>query len=309
LPAAITTTFNTMRVSLVRWWIIAAALLGAALVAGCGTLTLRLSYGQGPRLVYWWLDNHVDVSAAQAPAAREAIGSWFGWHRSTQLPQYAEVLAGLQPRIMEPTTPQAVCSVWHDVRMHGDVALEHALPSIATFVRTLTPGQLHNIERRFAKVNAEFREEYLQPEPAQRQRATLRRSRDRVEMLYGTLHPAQRERLVQALAASPFDPERWGAERLRRQEDILHTLRALLDDRALPAAQLQARLRALVKRLQRSPRDDYVSYQERLTAHNCAVFAEIHNAATPAQREHARVRLREWERDLREMAVAGAAPG
>jgi uncharacterized coiled-coil protein SlyX len=295
-----------MRVSLVRWRIIAAALVGAALLAGCGALTLRLSYGQGPRLLYWWLDNHVDVSAAQAPAVREAIGSWFRWHRATQLPEYADVVARLQPRIMEPTTPQAVCALWHDVRMHGDAALEHALPSIAAFVRTLTPSQLHNIERRFAKVNAEFREEHLQPEPVKRQRAALRRSRDRMEMLYGALHPAQRDRLVQALAASPFDPERWNAERLHRQEDILHTLRALLHERTLPPGQVQARLHALVKRLQSSPRDDHRAYQERLTAHNCAVVAEIHNTATPAQREHARSRLREWERDLREMAAAGA---
>ena len=295
--------------SFYRWWIIAAALLGAALLAGCGGLTLRLSYGQGPRLLYWWLDNYVDVSAAQAPVVREAIGSWFRWHRATQLPGYADLVARLQPRILEPTTPQAVCAVWHDVRAQGDVALEHALPPIATFVRTLTPGQLRNVERRFAKVNAEFRDEHLQPDTAQRQRAALRRSRDRVEMLYGPLHQAQRDRLVQALAASPFDAERWNAERMHRQEDILTTLRGLLEERTLAPAQVQARLRALVKRLQSSPRDDYRAYQERLTAHNCAVSAEIHNTATHAQREHARTRLREWERDLREMAAAGPAPG
>jgi uncharacterized coiled-coil protein SlyX len=275
-------------VSLVRWRIIAAALLGAALLAGCGGLTLRLSYGQGPRLLYWWLDNYVEVSAAQAPAVREAIGSWFRWHRATQLPGYADLVARLQPRILEPTTPQAVCGIWHDVRAQGDVALEHALPPIAAFVRTLTPGQLRNIERRFA---------------------ALRRSRDRVEMLYGPLHQAQRDGLVQAQAASPFDPERWNAERVHRQEDILTTLRGLLDERTLTPAQVQARLRALVKRLQTSPRDDYRAYQEALTAHNCAVSAEIHNTATPTQREHARKRLREWERDLREMAAAGPAPG
>ena len=295
--------------SLVRWRIIAAALLGAALLAGCGGLTLRLSYGQGPRLLYWWLDNYVEVSAAQAPAVREAIGSWFRWHRATQLPGYADLVARLQPRILEPTTPQAVCGIWHDVRAQGDVALEHALPPIAAFVRTLTPGQLRNIERRFAKVNAKFHEEHVQPDPAQRQRAALRRSRDRVEMLYGPLHQAQRDGLVQAQAASPFDPERWNAERVHRQEDILTTLRGLLDERTLTPAQVQARLRALVKRLQTSPRDDYRAYQEALTAHNCAVSAEIHNTATPTQREHARMRLREWERDLREMAAAGPAPG
>jgi uncharacterized coiled-coil protein SlyX len=301
-----TTTFNAMRISSNRWRIIAAALVAAAIAAGCGALTLRLSYQQGPRLLYWWLDSYVDVTEAQAQPAREAIGGWFRWHRSTQLPQYADLLARLQRQTAEKTTPQAICALWQDVRAQGDTALEHALPSITAFVLTLTPQQLPNIERRFAKANREFRDEHLQPEPAKRQRAALKRARERAEMVYGTLEPAQRERLAQAQAASPFDPERWNAERLKRQEDILHTLHAVVDHHAMTAPQAQAALRALAKRLQTSPRDDYRAYQERLTAHNCAVVADLHNRATPEQRAHARDRLRAWEVDLRELA-GGAA--
>jgi hypothetical protein len=301
-----TTTFNVMRMSLDRWRIIAAVLLAAAVLAGCGTLTLRLSYNQGPRLLYWWLDAYVDLSDAQAPAARDAIGRWFGRHRATQLPEYADLLARLQAQALQPTTPRALCALWHEVRRHGDAALDSGLPSITAFVRSLEPGQLDNIERRFAKVNREFRAEHLEPEPAQRRRAALKRARERAEMLYGSLEPAQREQLAQAVAASPFDAQRWGAERLRRQEDILRTLRGLLAEPAMPPAQAQAELGALARRLQVSPRDEHRAYQERLTAYNCAVAAALHNTATARQREHARQRLRTWEEDLRELSGATA---
>jgi hypothetical protein len=294
-----TTTFKTMRMSLERWRIIAAALVAAMLLAGCGTLPLRLGYNNGPRLMYWWLDAYVNLTDTQAGAVREGIGRWFRWHRGSQLPHYAQLVSDVKGRVGEPTTPQAVCRLWQQVREHGDVAIAQSLPDMASFVRTLGQEQLANIERRFDKVNREFRDEHLQPDPAQRKRASVKRARERAEMLYGPLEPAQRELLVRAVATSPFDPHMWNAERLHRQQDILQTLTALLADPQKPAPDT---LGALVRRLQVSPREDYRGYQERLTAHNCRVAAELHNSATPRQREHARQRLQLWEDDLRELS-------
>jgi uncharacterized coiled-coil protein SlyX len=303
-----TTTFNVMRMSLDRWRIIAAALIAAVLLAACGTLPLRLGYGNGPRLLYWWLDGYVSLTEAQAPVAREAIGAWFRWHRQSELPRYAGLLAQVRQQLHEPTTPQALCALWQDVRAHGDAALEPALPAIASFVRTLSMDQVGHVERRFEKVNRDFRDEHLHPDPARRQHAAHKRARERAEMLYGPLEPAQRELLTRAAAVSPFDVHLWNAERLARQADILATLRAVLADPQAAPAQTQAALAALVRRLQSSPRDAYREYQGRLTAHNCRVAAQLHNSASAAQREHARERLRAWEADLRELSAQAAGP-
>ena len=55
----------------------------------------------------------------------------------------------------------------------------------------------------------------------------------------------------------------------------------------------------LLERSRRSPRDAYRAYQQRLTQHNCAMAAQIHNLATPTQRRHAAQKLKRWEDDLR----------
>ena len=81
---------NAMKVPVSkRWkaWIIVSLM---PLLAGCSGL--RLTYGQGPLLAYWWLDRQVDFSTEQAPRVREALTDWFAWHRSTQLPDYAQGL-------------------------------------------------------------------------------------------------------------------------------------------------------------------------------------------------------------------------
>ena len=50
-----------MQMSLSRSLII--GVLALVLLSGCSAL--RFGYNQAPELVYWWLDNHVDVSPAQ----------------------------------------------------------------------------------------------------------------------------------------------------------------------------------------------------------------------------------------------------
>ena len=68
-------------------------------------------------------------------------------------------------------------------------------------------------------------------------------------MIYGRLNDAQRELLAQGIADSPFDPERWLAERRLRQREIVDTL-AL---RCRPSAPTP-RAREAALRLLRRPR-------------------------------------------------------
>jgi hypothetical protein len=58
-------------------------------------------------------------------------------------------------------------------------------------------------------------------------------------------------------------------------------------------------VRVLAERALRSPRADYRAYQERLAQDNCTLASAMHNAATPAQRQYARDKLKAWEDDVR----------
>ena len=62
------------------------------LLSGCG-LALRLGYNQGPSLALSWLDGYAEFDDAQTLRVRAALDEWFAWHRRTQLPDYADVLA------------------------------------------------------------------------------------------------------------------------------------------------------------------------------------------------------------------------
>ena len=285
--------------SRVRWIICAA--LAALLLAGCGSV-LRIGYGQGPTLAYWWLDGYLDLDGAQSAKLREGLDQWFEWHRRTQLPDYAQALARAQREVMQPTTGAAMCGWRDELQRRLDTSVEQAAPTLAALIVTLTPEQLRHLEAKLGKNGVEMRGDFAQADRAERAQASFRRTLERYEMLYGRLDESQRARLAQALAASPFDADRWLAERERRNADLVRTLGAVAASGDM--MQAQAAVRVLAERAIRSPRADYRAYQERLTRENCALAAEMHNQMTPAQRGHARNKLKGWEDDLRLLAAS-----
>jgi hypothetical protein len=207
--------------------------------------------------------------------------------------------------VLEPTSPAQACRWFERAREQADPALDRALAELAELVPGLGESQFRAIEKRFAKAVAQMRDDYLQPDPAERQRAAVKRSVARAEQLYGSLDEPQLRIVAAGVAASPFDAELWRAERLRRQQDTLQTLRRLVAERA-DHDQRVAALRVLVQRSERSPDAAYRAYQARLTETNCTLAAQIHNATTPKQRLQARERLEGWEADLRALAAAPA---
>jgi Family of unknown function (DUF6279) len=278
----------------------------ALLLSACGLL--RIGYLQAPNLAYWWIDGYVDLDEAQTPKLRDAIDQWFEWHRRTEMPAYAALLQRAQREVMEPSLSAQQLCVWRDeAQRRLDAGLDRATPAVAALMLTLTPQQIQHMERKLAKNGEEMRADFLQPDRAVRKAASFKRTLERYENLYGKLDEAQRARLGELLAASPFDAERWLAERDRRNRDLVDTLVRVGDagrklDAATAQAQAQAAVRLIAERALRSPRPEYRAYQQRLTDENCSLASAMHNLTTAEQRLFARDKLKAWENEVRAIA-------
>jgi len=282
-------------------------LLTGPFLTGCSAL--RLGYANGSTLAWIWIDGYFDFSRAQSPDVQKKLDNWFAWHRGSQLPAYAALLAAAQADISEPTTAAAACRWAERIREQLDPALQRATADFAELVPGMGEPQLRHLERRYAKIIDEMRGDYLQPDAADRLQESVKRTEKRAEQLYGALDEAQLKVLRAGVAASPFNPELWLVERQRRQRDVLQTLRKLQADKA-DLAQRTAALRVLLDRTERSPNAEYRAYQVKLTDYNCAFAAQIHNATTAAQRQKARDKLKGWEEDARSLSAnpANSAP-
>jgi len=270
--------------------------LVVSLLAGCSSV--RLGYNNAPQLSWWWLDGYFDFSREQAPQVKQALDGLVDWHRATQLPEHAALLARTQAPILDATTPAQTCRWQAEVREQLEPLLQRALQLSADQVPGLGDAQLRHLEQRYAKRNDEMRSDFLQDDPGERLTKSVQRAVERAERLYGRLDETQRRLVRSGVLDSPFDPALWLKERQRRQVEVLTTLRRLVAERA-DADQRLAALRVLAARTERSPDPVYRAYQVKLGEYNCDFAARIHNATTPAQRLKARETLKGWEDDLR----------
>lgn len=307
LPAAMITISRAMRLFpfVARARIICALAVCIVLLGGCSVL--RITYPQAPTLAYWMIDNYVDFTSAQTTRARESIGQVYAWHRSTQLPIYAALLQRARTEVASSVTPAQLCHWVDEIQAQMNASFDYALPAVAEIALTLDAKQLEHMQARFDKTNADFRDDFMQPDPKDRLQAAVKRSVERLETFYDRIDDRQRDEVVRAVAASPFEPERWLADRIARQQIVLQTLRRLQRERASPA-QAQAALRMLADQVQHSPNPAMREAQERLKRYGCQFAARFHNGTTPKQRKFAAERLAGWEEDVRALAAEPKTP-
>ncbi len=309
-----------MRISCLPWLRKLPAIITLALLAlglqGCSTL--RLAYSNAPTAAYWYLDGYLDFNDAQAPAVRSALTQIHRWHQQTQLPAYLQTLSRLQAQVAKDITPEQACSIYTQVQeilvdtgegmadmlqmaaLHtaGNTAARLAVSSPAApaaLLATLDARQLQHLERKFIKSNAEYRKDFMDGTPARQREKRLERTISRAESFYGPLDKRQQDLLAERLATSAYQPELAYAERVRRQQDLVQTLKALNTGQATAR---DASLKAVLARWAESPDPSYREQSQAMRLHSCETLAALHNSTSTKQRENAAGALQSYAQDL-----------
>ena len=280
--------------------IIGAALLAAAL-AGCSTL--KLAYNNLPEFGYWWLDSYLDFDGSQTPRVRDELERLLAWHRHNELPQWIAIVQKAQALAPQDVTPEQACEMGEALRSRLLALTERAEPAAAELALSLSPAQLDQLQRKYTRLNAEYRSDWLSKSAEAQQTKRYERWLDRSEDFYGSLDTAQRRNLRRMVAQSIFSAALFDAERKRRQGVVLATLRGLTAEPNLPAGEAQRAVRAYVRSVAEPPPGRWREQQQALWQEGCRNFATLHNATTPAQREQAVRRLHSYEVELRELSA------
>ena len=267
-----------------------------ALLTACGAI--KLTYNNADSLVYWWLDGYVDFTVDQKVHAKNEMQAFHQWHRKTQLPAFAEIAHNLQKMAASDVTAAQLCTL-------ADQVQERLLPPLTTYlepqvlwlVTHLTPAQIKSIEEKYTKTNEKWLDEWQPATKRELVKNTEKSIRERTDSLYGNLEDDQRKWLHETIRTSPFNSKMVYAERLRRQQDILVTLRDI-QTRKLSMDAAREPMRALMQRSITSPDSNYVAYASKLKQHNCELYAKLHNSMNSEQRKHALSKFKDYERDF-----------
>lgn len=274
-----------------------------AVVALVACSAVRLAYNQAPGLAYWWVDGYADLNDPQSVQLRRDIDTFFAWHRVNELPFYVTRLQQWQRLVASDSTPELVCMQFEHLRAAYLRMVDRGLEPMARLALTTTPAQLQHMQRQFAKGNKKFETDFVRVNAEERVETLLERATDRYETVYGDLTTAQIQLLRERIRLSPFDAQRIHTERLRRQSDLLKTLRDLQAERGTTTAAAGTALRAWHDRVMQSPVPGAAAYNEALVRNGCEQWSAVHNTTTPEQRTHAVRVLKDYETDLRALVT------
>ena len=291
--------FNANRCS--NWARIIGALLLAAGLAACSTL--KLAYNNLPELGYWWLDSYLDFDGSQTPRVRDELDRLLAWHRRNELPQWIALLQKAQLLAPQDITPAQACELGEAVRTRLLALAEYVEPAGAELALSLTPAQLDQLQRKYARQNDDYRADWLSKSREAQQAKRYEQWLDRSEDFYGALDNSQRRTLRQMAAESIFSAALFDAERKRRQGVLLATLRGLGAERNAPSAEAKRVVHTYLRSVTEPPAGRWREQQQALWLEGCRNFAALHNMTNPAQREHAVRRLHSYEMELRELSA------
>lgn len=263
---------------------------------------VKIGYNNVPELAYWWLDGYADFNETQSARVRDELLRLHQWHRAMELPKAAELLHKTREMVPKDVSPEQVCSLFADLRSRLEAVHAQAEPGLVAVALNLLPAQLSHMEAKFGKTNAAWRSDWLEGTPEEKLAKRMKSAVERAEQVYGTLEETQLAIVRASIARSGFDPQLSYAERLRRQQDLLQTLRQITTSRE-SSTLATTTLRGYLDRSLNSPNASYRAYSGKALLDNCRAIALLHNSTSVAQRERAAQRLAAYERDFRELAA------
>lgn len=277
------------------------ALLIALLLVSSACSFVRTGYDQADTLLYWWLDRYLDFNRAQSREVKPLLRELHAWHRSTQLPEHADMLAGFAAIASGDLTSAQACTGLGRVREKAESLTMAAVPTLARIAVLLETENLNRLRRKFAEDDREWREKWLDGRPDKLAEERYDDWADRADHWYGRLNAEQKQFIRNAIARSSLDPQLNWRLRQQRQQDVLATLEQIVKTRP-PAAEAEAAIAALVQRALHVNDPSGEQMRLKLFDEGCANIAALHQLATPAQRQRAKEKLLAYEKDFRKLA-------
>jgi len=274
----------------------------SVILTGCSAV--RLGYNNLPDIASWWLDSYIDFSDTQGPQAKAALQKLQTWHRKEELPAIAELLVQAQTLAPQNITPEQACKIWEGAQIRVESFIQESSRLAAPVVSQLSAKQLKHLEKEWASRNEDWKKQWVQGTPDSRIKKRVDLAAERFNSFYGDLNLEQRQVLKQQFLQSTWTPEASYQLRLKRQQEQLIALQAMSSEitkPAMPLAQVEKTLQALILQSVRPKDAGDLSKQLQLEQQACQNLAQLHNTMSPAQRLKAQRKLKDYETDVREL--------
>ncbi len=247
-----------------------------------------------------YLSRQVSLDERQSQQMRGALREFFAWHRSRELPRYADFLERLSREVRAPLTAQQIDSARLVVEGFVRDATIKSAPEAARWLGSFNSVQLDEFFDNLGDEDGELRKEYC-GDPADVVRRREREVIKSLEKWTGRLTREQRD-LVRA-RLSTIEPTgcAWVEARIRSRME----LRTLIE-RERTSPDFATQIARFLSQPEERWAPQYRAAYERNRTVVIAMLAELHALLDPEQRARVAEKLEGYARDFRELAAAAA---
>jgi hypothetical protein len=280
-----------------------ALFLIALMVTAAGCSSIRFTYNHGDTLLYWWLNNYLDLDSDQSGWVKKDIDNLFQWHRKTQLKDYVQLLQNGQRQLAGNMTQVDLAGDYHDIKARTELLAYKALPELADLARSVRPNQIAQMEKKFAKNNEDYRKKFMRGDLEARQKARFKKSMEQFDLWFGNFSAEQEAVLRKASDARVLDNDVWLDERIRRQKQIVATLRKIQTEKLGKDATVSVLHNLLKELFGRFEAPERKAFFDTYTDQTIQLILTAVKIATPAQKAHAQKRMQGWIEDFNVLAA------
>ncbi len=268
-------------------------LLLLAALAGCSSVSM--GYRNAPTLAGWWIDSHLDLPSEHHAAVERALDEVHVWHAGAPREALVALLRDADQRLAGPFMADDARELVAALEAHADMVSTRFAQALLPQLPPLTPAELERVASRVAERQSEYADEHLEGTVAERQQRRRERIEDSVDDWFGSVSAVQREVIAHTIDRGGFDDGLWIVERERRLKSLLA---ALGGDPRENAIEQRERLERWFSDWRRDRSPEVVAAFARQREASIRLMVALIDAATPAQHEHLRNRLRDWADDL-----------
>lgn len=263
---------------------------------------MKIGYNNADTLALLQLDSYLGLTPDQEHTVKQRVNALLGWHRSTQLRDYAAFIDTIRAKLGGPVTAVDVMEFNQQVNARMMTAGNRAAPDIAHVALTLTPEQIDRAAKKITTDAAKARREFVRAEKnAGAERA--KKYGERAESWFGKLTDEQKEIIRKSLASRPTHETWWIDERERRQREFIGLLRKVQADR--PSEEVATGwIRTYFTQLNVAPDADRRARAESYRRGSAELIAQLINHATPEQRTVLDKKLNDYAQDFRSLAAS-----
>lgn len=277
-------------------------LLLAFALSACSAV--RVSYNNADTVLRYMAWEYFDLDGAQYDDVKARLVRLHEWHRAKELPLYAEIAREARQRAANSVNDKDVAWGLAALRTRYRVVAARAAEDAAPLLATLSPEQLIHLEKKIARRNEKFAEEYLPEDEKSRIRAQAKKMIERFEDFTGSLSDQQQARIGRFIRNHQRFTRLRFQDRQRWQREALALIRSHRDPR-----ELGSRLAALFSHPEVYRDQDFARVTARWEADFARLVVDLSGTLTPEQRARALGRMQTYAEDFHDLAGGKAIAG